>query len=140
MVLRIVFFALMAIGLLGFGTVAWISTRPPPPPAVAAVPPPPTKTTVLSVARATRAGSLLKPEDLAAKEILIQDRREDMSNDTPDARRAVSGAMVRRTLTAGEPIRGDEVMRPGDHGFLAAVLGPGMRAVTVGVDAITGSV
>ena len=52
-----------------------ISTRPPPPPAVAAVPPPPTKTTVLSVARATRAGSLLKPEDLAAKEILIQDRR-----------------------------------------------------------------
>jgi len=139
MVLRIMFFALMAVGLLGFGTVAWISTRPPPPPPVAAVPPPPTKTTVLTVARATRAGSLLKPEDLAAKEILIQDRREDMSNDTPDARRALSGAMVRRTLAAGEPIRSDEVMRPGDHGFLAAVLGPGMRAVTVGVDAITGS-
>src|SRR5262249_14436155 len=37
------------------------------------------------------------------------------------------------------PIHGDEVMRPGDHGFLAAVLGAGMRAVTVGVDAITGS-
>ena len=30
-------------------------------------------------------------------------------------------------------------MRPGDHGFLAAVLKPGMRAVTVGVDAITGT-
>lgn len=30
-------------------------------------------------------------------------------------------------------------MRPGDHGFLAAVLQPGMRAVTVGVDATTGA-
>jgi pilus assembly protein CpaB len=30
-------------------------------------------------------------------------------------------------------------MRPGDHGFLSAVLEPGMRAVTVGVDATTGA-
>jgi pilus assembly protein CpaB len=31
------------------------------------------------------------------------------------------------------------VIRPGDHGFLAAVLLPGMRAVTVGVDAVSGA-
>ena len=30
-------------------------------------------------------------------------------------------------------------MRPGDHGFLAAVLAPGMRAVTIAVDNTTGS-
>jgi pilus assembly protein CpaB len=30
-------------------------------------------------------------------------------------------------------------MRAGDRGFLAAVLGPGMRATTVGVDAVTGT-
>ena len=30
-------------------------------------------------------------------------------------------------------------MRPGDHGFLAAVLKQGMRAVTVGVDAVSGT-
>jgi pilus assembly protein CpaB len=30
-------------------------------------------------------------------------------------------------------------MHPGDHGFLAAVLQPGMRALTIGVDAITGT-
>ena len=36
-------------------------------------------------------------------------------------------------------MRAGDVMRPGDHGFLAAVLLPGMRAVTVGVDAITGT-
>jgi pilus assembly protein CpaB len=31
------------------------------------------------------------------------------------------------------------VLRPGDHGFLAAVLRPGMRATTVGVDAVSGT-
>jgi len=139
MILRITFFALMAMGLLGFGTVAWISTRPPPPPPVAAAPLAPTKTTVLAAARPTRAGNLLKPEDITSKEIPIAEMRPDLSADTPEARRALAGAMVRRSLSAGEPVRTGDVMRPGDHGFLAAVLGPGMRAVTVGVDAITGS-
>jgi pilus assembly protein CpaB len=139
MVLRIMFFALMAIGLVGFGTVAWISTRPPPPPPHVAAPPPPAKVAVLGAVRPLRAGSLLKPEDLAAKDILVADRSADMSADTPDARRALSGAMVRRSLSAGEPIRPSDVMRPGDHGFLAAVLQPGMRAVTVAVDATTGA-
>ena len=139
MVLRIMFFALMAIGLVGFGTVAWISSRPPPPPPQAAVPPPPAKIAVLTAAHPIRAGSLLKPEDIASKEILLTDRNPDMSADTPDARRALSGAMVRRSLSAGEPVRAADVMRPGDHGFLAAVLLPGMRAVTVGVDATTGA-
>ena len=40
--------------------------------------------------------------------------------------------MVRRSLSAGDVLNGADVMRPGDHGFLAAVLRPGMRAVTVG--------
>jgi pilus assembly protein CpaB len=139
MVLRIMFFALMAIGLVGFGTVAWISTRPPPPPPHVAAPPPPAKVAVLGAARPLRAGSLLKSEDLAAKEILVADRSDDMSADTPDARRLLSGAMVRRSLSKGEPVRTSDVMRPGDHGFLAAVLQPGMRAVTVAVDATTGA-
>jgi pilus assembly protein CpaB len=139
MVLRIVFFALMAMGLVGFGTVAWISTRPPPPPAMAAAAPPPTKVTVLAAAHPLHAGSLLKPEDFASKEISQTDRLPDMSVDNMEARRALSGAMVRRNLPAGEPIRTADVMRPSDHGFLAAALEPGMRAVTVGVDATAGA-
>lgn len=137
MVLRITFFALMALGLVGFGTVAWIATRPPP--SAVAEPAPPATVTVLAAAHPIRAGSLLKPEDLGSKEILLDERRPDMSVDTPEARRGLHGAMVRRSLIAGETVRESEVMRPGDHGFLAAVLAPGTRAVTVGVDAITGS-
>lgn len=137
MILRLAFFALMALGLLGFGTVAWISTRPPAPDAatIAAA----ARVTVLSAAHPVRAGTLLKPEDLAVKDITVGDAGDDSSLDTQDARHALAGAMVRRSLDVGDVVRMKDVMRPGDHGFLAAVLGPGMRAVSVGVDAITGS-
>jgi pilus assembly protein CpaB len=137
MVLRLAFFALMALGLLGFGTVAWISTRPPPPdPATITAA---TKVTVVITTHPVRAGNLLKPEDLTGKEISQREAGDDGSRDTPDARQALAGAMVRRSLGAGEVVRMKDVMRPGDHGFLAAVLSPGMRAVSVGVDAITGT-
>ena len=46
--------------------------------------------------------------------------------------------MVRRSLGQNDVILNGDVLRPGDRGFLAAVLGVGMRAVTVGVDPISG--
>src|SRR5689334_24846407 len=138
MVIRVTFFLLMALGLIGFGTVAWISTRPPAQAAAAAAAPP-AKVTVLVAAHAVRAGSLLKPEDVSAKEMLQANAGADSNPDNPDVRHSLTGAMVRRGLAAGEVLRSADVMRPGDHGFLAAVLEPGKRAVTVGVDAITGS-
>ena len=139
MILRITFFALMAIGLIGFAAGAWIVTRPPRHTMQVAEQVAPTKTTVLVAARAMHAGSLLKPEDITAKEIANRDLPPGTSADTPEARRALSGAMVRRSLGNGDMILAGDVLHPGDHGFLAAVLGPGMRAVTVGVDAVTGS-
>ncbi len=137
MVLRLAFFALMAIGLMGFGTVAWISTRPPPPDAatIAAA----AKIMVLTAVHPVRAGNLLKAEDLTAKEMTQREAGNDGSVDTPDVRQALTGAMVRRGLSVGAIVRMKDVMRPGDHGFLAAVLGPGMVAVSVGVDTITGT-
>jgi pilus assembly protein CpaB len=138
MILRIAFFALMAIGLIGFAAVAFIATRPPPAVQVAA-PVVPAKTKVLVAARTIRGGSLIKPEDLVTKEVANSEVPADASADTPEARHLLSGSMVRHSLGTAEIIRGGDVMHPGDHGFLAAVLGAGMRAVTVGVDAVTGS-
>ena len=45
----------------------------------------------------------------------------------------VLGTVVRNTITAGQPITQGALVKPGDRGFLAAALGPGMRAVTVPV-------
>ena len=139
MLLRIAFFIMMALGLVGFGTVAWISTRPPAPPPTAEAAKPVTRP-ILTAARAIHAGILLKPEDLNSKQVPINNADgAEGTPDTVDARRALVGAMVRRSLSAGDIVRNADVMRPGDHGFLAAVMEPGMRAVTIAVDSTTGS-
>lgn len=48
------------------------------------------------------------------------------------------GTVVRYQITAGEPVTQGSLVSPGDRGFLAAALGPGMRAITVPVSAKTG--
>lgn len=48
------------------------------------------------------------------------------------------GTVVRNAISAGEPVTRGSLVSPGDRGFLAAALGPGMRAVTVPVSAKTG--
>jgi len=43
---------------------------------------------------------------------------------------SLQGTVVRNAITAGQPITQGALVKPGDRGFLAAALGPGMRAVT----------
>ncbi len=137
MILRIAFFLLMALGLIGFGTVAWITMRPPVTNVAAAVAAPTSKK-VLTAAKAMRAGSLLKPEDLVGKAIPIAEITPEMTLDVDDAHRRLTGSMIRRAVGAGEAIQVEDLMKPGDHGFLAAVLEPGARAVTIPLDANSG--
>lgn len=49
--------------------------------------------------------------------------------------RSLQGTVVRNAITAGQPVTQGALVKPGDRGFLAAALGPGMRAVTVPVQA-----
>jgi pilus assembly protein CpaB len=48
------------------------------------------------------------------------------------------GTVVRYQVTAGQPLTRGSLVGPKDRGFLAAALGPGMRAITVPVNASTG--
>ncbi len=50
----------------------------------------------------------------------------------------LAGMVVRVQITAGQPLTKGALVQPGDRGFLAAALGPGMRAISVQVDARTG--
>ena len=83
-------------------------------------------------------GQFLKPEDVewrawpkegAAPTYYLKGKVEKTS---------LIGAVVRRGIAAGEPISEGKVARPGDQGFLAAVLEPGMRAVTVPINTSSG--
>jgi pilus assembly protein CpaB len=48
------------------------------------------------------------------------------------------GTVVRYTITAGQPVTRGSLVGPQDRGFLAAALGPGMRAITVPVNVSSG--
>jgi pilus assembly protein CpaB len=48
------------------------------------------------------------------------------------------GTVVRYAITAGQPVTRGALVGPQDRGFLAAALGPGMRAITVPVNVSSG--
>jgi pilus assembly protein CpaB len=48
------------------------------------------------------------------------------------------GTVVRNEVTAGQPFTQGTLIKPGERGFLAAALGPGMRAITVSVSNTSG--
>ena len=145
MVLRFLVFAMLALGLAGFGTVAWIGTRQATPLEVASVPdvpvppPEPVLVSVLTAARPLRAGALVRADDLAVTPIVSSMLPADTVTATPDNRNALAGAMLRRSYAPGEVLLSASMMRPGDRGFLAVVLTPGARAVSVAVDPVLGA-
>jgi pilus assembly protein CpaB len=103
-----------------------------------AVAPPPTAR-ILVATNTLQGGSLLQPADMTGATVLADAVPVGASLDSQANRIALVGAMVRSSITSGTPILNSAIIHPGDHGFLAAVLAPGMRAVTVGVDAISGA-
>jgi pilus assembly protein CpaB len=48
------------------------------------------------------------------------------------------GTVVRFPVTAGQPLTQGALVAPGDRGFLAAALGPGLRAITIPVSDTSG--
>jgi len=61
-------------------------------------------------------------------------------DDQPDAKAQFINALVRQPMTQGETLSFSKVIRAGDSGILAALLKPGMRAVTtrISVDTAAG--
>jgi pilus assembly protein CpaB len=103
-----------------------------------AAPPPPTEQ-ILVASGPLQGGTLLQPSGIASTTMLVSAAPQDAIIDTPENRAALTGSMLRAPLAAQQPILNTGVIHPGDHGFLAAVLSPGMRAVTISVDAVTGA-
>ncbi|MBL6457167.1 Flp pilus assembly protein CpaB [Belnapia sp. T6] len=136
----LVIFSLMlsAIGLGGLGY-QLLAPRRTAPAAVAEAPPapPPARISVALASRPLPAGTLLKDADITLREMAPEAAPEDAITDA--TRAELQGALMRRYVEPGMPLRRADMLRPRDRGFLAAVLRPGSRAVSVGVDVVTGA-
>jgi pilus assembly protein CpaB len=97
----------------------------------------PTSARVLVARQALPAGTILKPQDLRWQAWPADGAAGYLA--APAARpEQLAGAVVRSNLEAGEPLSAARVVQPGDRSFLAAVLRPGYRAITINVSASTG--
>jgi pilus assembly protein CpaB len=90
----------------------------------------------LVAAHPLRAGTFLKADDVRAEAILSSQVPPGAAPDRPDVRARLQGAMLRHNVGEGQTLVASDVLSPGDHGFLAAVLKPGMRAVSLGLNDI----
>ncbi len=141
MPLRLVLFGLLLGAAAVLGVVLYQVSLPAPasPAAVAAsAPPPPLRLGYLAAARALPAGTLVRDADFTVKSVMADQMPANAIPDNADARANLRGALVAQYIDAGAPVTLENVLRPRDRGFLAAVLMPGTRAVSVAVDAVTG--
>ncbi|MCY4390337.1 MAG: Flp pilus assembly protein CpaB [Desulfurellaceae bacterium] len=95
---------------------------------------------VLAAARNMPAGTLLTANDLTYVPLEAQDvlsshiRREPTDTGQEQELPSVIGAVTRIPFLAGMPLTDTGLIRPGEDGFLAAVLLPDRRALTITVN------
>ncbi|WP_422344318.1 Flp pilus assembly protein CpaB [Parasphingorhabdus sp.] len=93
---------------------------------------------VLVASRALPVGTIITPEAFSFQpwpEELVEEAYYLKEGTDIES---LNGTVVRNAITAGQPLTKGAIVSPGDRGFLAAALGPGMRAVTIPVSGLTG--
>jgi len=102
--------------------------------------PPPAPVTIgyFVAARPLPAGSLAREEDFTVRSVSPDRVPSGAIIDTPEVRIGLRGSLVRTFLDTGSLVTSQNVLRPRDRGFLASVLAPGTRAISINVDAESG--
>jgi pilus assembly protein CpaB len=90
---------------------------------------------VLVAAHDIASGALLQDDDFSWQSWPDDQLSEAYLRKGRDDAHSLTGAVVRQRIAQGQPIGSGSVIHPGERGFLAAVLAPGMRATTVPLNA-----
>jgi len=141
--------SLFFLSVVALGAILWRNANLSPTNARASVQQP--KTMIVAAAQPLRTGTLLRAEDVKwvnwddavpAGAVTRPSEQERAAKPDADlqALSSVYGAVLKqRVVDAGTPILSAMIVKPGDRGFLAAVLAPGYRAVSIGVNPVSGA-
>src|SRR5882724_11585439 len=84
-------------------------------------------------------GTLARDEDFTVRSVPSSNSiPEGAILDTPDAKIGLRGSLVRNFLDTGIAVTSKDILRPRERGFLASVLAPDSRAISINVDAASG--
>ena len=129
--------ALIVAGITAFMAKTMFDTKPAAP-TVQAAAVPDTGPQILVATRTLTVGTIIEPDSFRYQpwpKELVENAYYAKGESDPAS---LAGTVVRSAVTAGQPLTKGSLVEPGDRGFLAAALGPGMRAVTVSVSAQQG--
>ncbi len=98
----------------------------------------PTGPKVLVAQRALPVGTIITADSVSYQQWPKEMIQDAYFIDGESDMNKLLGTVVRYPVTAGQPVTQGALVKPGDRGFLAAALGPGMRAVTIPVSKQTG--
>ena len=139
-IIMVLLLATAALGLIAYTMnlptpVVQVTENTPAPPA-----PPPAPVTIgyFVAAHPLPAGTLAREDDFTVRAVSPDSVPSGAIIDTPEVRIGLRGSLVRTFLDTGSLVTSQNVLRPRDRGFLASVLAPGTRAISIKVDAESG--
>jgi pilus assembly protein CpaB len=136
--LRLSIIMVLLLATAALGLFAYNMILPKPMAQVAQAAPAPVTVGYFVAAHPLPAGTLARDEDFAVRSAPSGSVPSAAILDTPDAKIGLRGSLVRTFLDTGSPVTSQDVLRPRDRGFLASVLAPGRRAVSINVDPESG--
>jgi pilus assembly protein CpaB len=133
-IIMVLLLATAALGLIAYNNL----TPPKPVVQVTQDTPAPPTTGYFVAAHPLPAGTLARDEDFEVRSVPSDSVPSGAIPATPDAKIKLRGSLVRKFLDAGSPVTSEDVLRPRDRGFLATVMAPGKRAISINVDTASG--
>jgi pilus assembly protein CpaB len=139
--LRLSIIAVLALAAAAFGSIAYninASRQVPVVAASASAPPVPAAVSYFVAARPLSKGTLVRAEDFIVRSAPHEKVPEGAILETADNKASLPGSLVRKFVDAGNPVTLQDILRPRDRGFLASVLAPDSRAISIKVDEESG--
>lgn len=93
---------------------------------------------ILVAARDIPSGTMLKESDFTWKIWPKEEGTTRYAVKGQSDMKEFTGTVARGGLRTGEPITTNRVVKPGEQGFMAAALAPGMRAVSISITPVAG--